>query len=163
MFWTLTDPHLSEQAESGLRFLGLIVFENKLKEGTAPAIQLLHDARIAVRMATGDNHRTAISVARECGFISRSVHVFFPRFIVGDAQPRESKLDWTSVDDEALRLDPYSLKPLPPPAHHTDSDNLQYSDYTLAMTGDVFKWMVNNSPLETLHRVLLSDSIATVL
>ena len=72
-----------DQAESGLRFLGLIIFENKLKPGTAPAIQTLRSAHLAIRMATGDNHRTAISVARECGLISQSMHVFFPVFVVG--------------------------------------------------------------------------------
>ena len=37
---TLTE-YDSEQAESNLRFLGLVIFENKLKPGTAPAIQAL--------------------------------------------------------------------------------------------------------------------------
>lgn len=45
----------SEQAESNLKFLGLIVFENKLKPGTAPAIQTLRDAHLVCRMVTGDN------------------------------------------------------------------------------------------------------------
>src|ERR1700683_2345870 len=72
-----------EQAESDLRFLGLIIFENKLKPGTAPAIQTLRAAHLACRMVTGDNPRTAISVARECGLISQSAHVFQPAFIQG--------------------------------------------------------------------------------
>jgi len=58
------------------------------------------------------------------------------------------------MDDEALKLDEYSLKPLPPPPHHTvDSSEILYQDYALVLTGDVFRWMVNNSPLETLQRV----------
>lgn len=64
-----------------------------------------------------------------------------------------STLEWTSADDELLKLDPYSLKPLPPPHRTTDGDDIDYHDYTLALTGDVFRWMINNAPLETLQRV----------
>lgn len=72
-----------EQAESGLQFLGFIVFENKLKEATAPAIHALRAAHLAVRMCTGDNVRTAISVARECGLVSHSANVYIPSFASG--------------------------------------------------------------------------------
>jgi len=72
-----------EQAESDLQFLGLIIFENRLKPGTAPAIQVLRSAHLACRMITGDNPLTAVSVARECGLINQAVHVFSPAFIRG--------------------------------------------------------------------------------
>ena len=74
-----------EQAESGLRFLGLVIFENKLKPGTAPAIQELRSAHLACRMITGDNPLTAVSVARECDLISQAAHVFSPSFARGSA------------------------------------------------------------------------------
>ena len=64
-----------------------------------------------------------------------------------------STLEWTSVDDELLKLDPYSLKPLPRLHRTADADDIDYHDYTLAVTGDVFRWMINNAPLETLQRV----------
>ncbi len=73
----------SEQAETGLRFLGLIIFENKLKPGTAPAIQALRSAHLACRMITGDNPLTAVSVAQECNLISQTSYVFAPTFIQG--------------------------------------------------------------------------------
>jgi cation-transporting P-type ATPase 13A2 len=72
-----------EQAESGLRFLGLIIFENKLKPGTAPAIQALRSAHLACRMITGDNPLTAVSVAQECNLLSQTAHVFMPTFVQG--------------------------------------------------------------------------------
>ena len=74
---------ISEQAESGLRFLGLIIFENKLKPGTTPAIQTLRTAHLACRMITGDNPLTAVSVARECSLINPAAYVFAPVFIRG--------------------------------------------------------------------------------
>lgn len=158
----LTSRARREQAESGLQFLGLIIFENKLKAGTAPAIQVLQNAHLALRMATGDNHRTAISVARECGLIGQSMHVFVPSFATGNAQTPASVLAWTSIDDELFKLDPYSLKPLSPSHRAMDADDIDYQDYTLAITGDVFRWMINNSPLETLQRVSLQRETPAV-
>lgn len=72
-----------EQAESGLKFLGLVIFENRLKPGTTAAIQNLRSAHLACRMITGDNPLTAVSVARECALINQAAHVFSPSFIRG--------------------------------------------------------------------------------
>jgi cation-transporting ATPase 13A2 len=81
--WLKAQRMKREQAESNLRFLGLIIFENKLKPGTAPAIQALRAAHLACRMITGDNPLTAVSVARECGLITQTAQVFTPNFIRG--------------------------------------------------------------------------------
>lgn len=78
--------YYSEAVESNLRFLGLIIFENKLKPGTAPAIATLRMAHIPTRMVTGDNIRTAISVGRECGMISQTCRTFLPTFLKGQFQ-----------------------------------------------------------------------------
>lgn len=82
--WLKAQRMKREQAESDLQFLGFIVFENKLKEGTAPAIHALRTAHLACRMVTGDNVRTAISVARECGLVSHSASVYIPTFAKGE-------------------------------------------------------------------------------
>ena len=73
-----------EQVESNLTFLGLVVFENKIKSGTSQAIAKLRSAHLACRMVTGDNPRTAVSVARECGIINQAAHVFYPTFMEGE-------------------------------------------------------------------------------
>jgi cation-transporting P-type ATPase 13A2 len=127
-------------------------------------------------MITGDNPLTAISVAQECNLISQTAHVFTPSFIqgecsgisissvltsslltflwAGNAMTPLSKLSWSSMDDPAWKLDDYSLKPLTPPPHHSvDADMVDYQDYVIVITGDVFRWMINNAPLETLQRV----------
>lgn len=85
--WLKAQRMKREQAESGLRFLGLIIFENKLKPGTTPAITALRSAHLACRMITGDNPLTAVSVARECGLINPAAHVFSPMFIRGPCTP----------------------------------------------------------------------------
>jgi cation-transporting P-type ATPase 13A2 len=64
-----------------------------------------------------------------------------------------TKLLWSCMDDPAWRLDDYSLKPSIPPSHHPDADMVDHQDYALVVTGDVFRWMINNAPLETLQRV----------
>ena len=69
-----------------------------------------------------------------------------------------SRLEWSCLDDVSWKLDPYSLKPLTPPPHHTvETDEINYQDYSLVVTGEVFRWMINYAPLETLHRVRTID------
>lgn len=155
--WIKAQKLKREQAESNLQFLGLIIFENKLKPGTAPAIQALRSAHLACRMITGDNPLTAVSVARECGLINAAANVFSPAFTIGNSMISESKLEWASMDDPGWTLDSYSLKPGPGLLH--ESDDLEYQDYSLVITGDVFRWMINNAPLETLQRMLVKTQI----
>lgn len=57
------------------------------------------------------------------------------------------------MDDPPWKLDDYSLRPLAPPSHIVTEDEIANQDYTLVVTGDVFRWMINYAPLETLQRV----------
>lgn len=69
--------------ECDLRFLGFIVFENKMKPTTPAVIKALKDARMRQAMCTGDNLLTAISVSKECGIVAPDAKVFVPRFVKG--------------------------------------------------------------------------------
>ncbi|TBU30250.1 P-type ATPase [Dichomitus squalens] len=158
--WLKAQKLKREQAESGLQFLGLVIFENKLKPGTTPAIQTLRAAHFACRMITGDNALTAVSVARECGLINPAAQVFVPTFIRGNASSRLSELEWSSMEEPTWKLDDYSLKPLPAPATRLiENEELESQDYTLAVTGDVFRWVINHAPLETMQRMLVKTQI----
>ncbi|KAI6026280.1 hypothetical protein BKA83DRAFT_4241204 [Pisolithus microcarpus] len=158
--WLKAQKMKREQAESNLRFLGLVIFENKLKPGTTPAIQSLRGAHLACRMITGDNALTAVSVARECTLISPAAHVFSPAFMRGDANTPLSKLEWSCMEDLSWKLDSYNLKPLTPPPHHTvEHGEFDYQDYALVVTGDAFRWMVSYAPLETLQRMLVKTQV----
>ncbi|CAD6973738.1 unnamed protein product [Tilletia controversa] len=159
MSWIKAQRLRREQAESGLRFLGLIIFENKLKEGTTPAIATLRQADIICKMVTGDNPQTAVSVARECGMVGQSAHVFMPTFVQGNSRNPRAVIEWTSLDDDRVHLDPYSLKPREADPHIMDMTELDFQDYQLALTGDVFHWMVDFAPLETLRRMLIKGTI----
>ncbi|KAK0529884.1 hypothetical protein OC834_003507 [Tilletia horrida] len=159
MSWIKAQRLRREQAESGLRFLGLIIFENKLKDGTTPAIATLRQAEIICKMVTGDNPQTAVSVARECGMVGQSAHVFMPTFVEGSSRHPRAIIEWTSLDDDQVHLDSYSLKPLDPNPHVMDAAELEFQDYQLALTGDVFRWMIDFAPVETLRRMLIKGTI----
>lgn len=73
-----------EEAESGLEFVGFIIFENKLKPSTSGVIHELGDAGIRNIMCTGDNILTAVSVARGCGLLDPAKQCYIPRFIEGN-------------------------------------------------------------------------------
>ena len=65
-----------ESVEADLNFLGLIILQNRLKQETIPALRLLNKARVKAVMATGDNVLTGMSVARECGMITKKGDVY---------------------------------------------------------------------------------------
>ncbi|KAJ7072233.1 P-type ATPase [Mycena amicta] len=157
--WLKAQRMKREQAESGLRFLGLVIFENKLKPGTAPAIAALRSAHLACRMITGDNPLTAVSVARECGLINPAAHVFSPVFTRGNETTAASTVEWSCMDEPAWKLDELTLKPLTAPLHTVEGDEIDYHDYSLVVTGDVFRWFVSYAPLETLQRMLVKTQI----
>lgn len=81
--WVKAQKMTRTDVESNLDFVGFIVFENKLKPTTAAVLEELIESNIGVRMVTGDNILTAISVARECGLMDRTAHCFVPRFVEG--------------------------------------------------------------------------------
>lgn len=74
-------------------------------------------------------------------------------------------MEWASVDDEKLKLDPYTLKPII--MQHNlgyETNESDVPDYQLALTGDVFRWMLEFAPLDTMQRVcLFAISIARLL
>lgn len=81
--WVKAQKMKREDAESGLHFVGFIVFENKLKPTTAAVLAEIREADIGTVMVTGDNILTAISVSRKCGLMDKTAHCFVPRFIEG--------------------------------------------------------------------------------
>ena len=76
---TKIDKLARSEVEKDLVFLGLIVFENRIKKETKPIIEQLHNAKMRTIMVTGDHIQTALSVARECKIlsISRKKFLFF--------------------------------------------------------------------------------------
>ncbi|KAL8874538.1 MAG: hypothetical protein Q9174_000125 [Haloplaca sp. 1 TL-2023] len=151
-----------EDAEKGLDFTGFIVFENKLKAATAQTIEELEQAGIRQVMCTGDNILTAVSVARECALIDRTAHCFIPRLVEGNLREPNARVKWHSVDNPLFELDEKTLKPqLPPP----DGDvSLPYDmsdlrNYNIAVTGDIFRWIVDFGEESVLQRMLVATQV----
>ncbi|PIA91964.1 putative cation-transporting ATPase [Cercospora beticola] len=160
--WLKLQKMKREDVESGLDFAGFIIFENKLKETTTDIITELREANIRTVMCTGDNILTAISVARECGVIDKSAHCFVPHFVEGDAHTALSKLAWESVDNPVYQLDENTLRPLPPPAEHDSSlpyDVSNLRNYSVAVTGDVFRWIVDFASPKVLKEMLVIGQV----
>ena len=81
--WMKVQKMTRGDAESDLEFVGFIIFENKLKQATTETITELNQAGIRNVMCTGDNILTAVSVARECGMVSKSEQCFIPHIVEG--------------------------------------------------------------------------------
>jgi cation-transporting ATPase 13A2 len=160
--WLKVQKMKREEAESNLEFVGFIIFENKLKDTTTDIITELREANLRTVMCTGDNILTAISVARECGVIDRSAHCFVPHFAEGNAHTPLAKLVWESVDNPVYQLDENTLKPLPPPAEHDSSlpyDVSNLRNYSVAVSGDVFRWIVDFASEKVLREMLVIGQV----
>ena len=160
--WLKVQKMKREEVESNLEFVGFIIFENKLKDTTTDVIGELMDANIRTVMCTGDNILTAISVARECGVVDRTAHCFVPHFVEGDSHTPLAKLSWESVDNPIYQLDENTLKPLPPPAEHDSSlpyDVSNLRNYSVAVTGDVFRWIVDFASPKVLREMLVIGQV----
>ncbi|MCJ1234491.1 hypothetical protein MMC14_002452 [Varicellaria rhodocarpa] len=150
------------EAESDLEFLGFIIFENKLKPSTTCVIDELSQAGIRNVMCTGDNILTAISVARECHLIDKTAHCFVPHFIEGDHADPKARLCWESADNSIFELDDQTLLPLPPPAGADASlpyEVVNLRNYSIAVTGDVFRWVIDYGSEDFLRRILAYGQI----
>ncbi|KAJ9054764.1 hypothetical protein DSO57_1010851 [Entomophthora muscae] len=138
------------EAETNLTFLGFVVFENRLKAATPAAIAALRQAEIRQVMCTGDNPLTAVSVAFECGLIPQGALVFSPKL-------QGSSILWESINhdslghysDAPLLLNPDTLQP---PTPHG-------SNYAIAVTGDCFRQIMDNSPQHVIDFMLTKAHI----
>jgi cation-transporting P-type ATPase 13A2 len=160
--WVKAQKMKREEAESDLEFVGFIIFENKLKPTTATVLDELLSSNIGSVMVTGDNILTAISVARECNLIDKSAHCFVPRFIEGHSRDPTARLQWESIDNSIFLLDEKTLLPLPPPVEGDTSlpyDISNLRNYSVAVSGDVFRWVIDFANPEVLQRMLICGKV----
>ncbi|KIM94990.1 hypothetical protein OIDMADRAFT_171985 [Oidiodendron maius Zn] len=160
--WVKVQKMKRNEAETNLEFIGFIIFENKLKPSTTGVLDELSQAGIRKVMCTGDNILTAISVARECNLIDRNAHCFVPHFSAGNSRDPTATLAWESIDNNIYELDVHTLKPLPPPAEGDASlpyDISNLRNYSLAVSGEVFRWIIDYASPEILRRVLVCGQV----
>lgn len=160
--WVKVQKMKRTEAEADLEFVGFIIFENKLKPSTTSVINELNQAGIRNVMCTGDNILTAISVARECQLIDRTAHCFVPHFVEGNNQDPNARLSWQSVDNNIYELDSKTLLPLPPPVEGDASlpyEAANLRNYSLAVSGDIFRWVVEYGSEDLLQRMLACGQV----
>ncbi|KAJ5888886.1 hypothetical protein N7495_008927 [Penicillium taxi] len=157
--WMKVQKLTRSEAESNLEFLGFIIFENKLKPSTTEVISELNEAGIRNVMCTGDNILTAISVARECKMIGAYEQCFIPHLIEESGLTAKSSLIWESVDNPDLKLDSRTLMPLEDADVSIPGNAFKHLDFCVAVTGDVFRWMVDYGNEDVLNRVLVSGKV----
>ncbi|KAL7922063.1 putative Ca2+ pump [Trichoderma austrokoningii] len=160
--WVRAQKMTRTEVERDLDFIGFIIFENKLKPSTAGVLKELKDSNIATIMVTGDNILTAISVARECGLLDCHAHCFVPRFLHGDSQDPTAELQWESIDNSIYCLDKTTLVPLPAPPEGDISlpyDIFNMQNYSLAVSGEVFRWIVDYAPADLLSKMLVKGKV----
>lgn len=73
-------------AERNLHFLGLLVFENRLKGDTKEAIRVLSRGGVHSVMVTGDNLYTGARIGRECGLVSQGATVLYGKWDAGEEE-----------------------------------------------------------------------------
>ncbi|KAI1647281.1 uncharacterized protein F4817DRAFT_338035 [Daldinia loculata] len=160
--WVKSQKMKREEVEADLDFVGFIIFENKLKPTTAAVLKELTESNIGSIMVTGDNILTAISVARNCGLIEKDAHCFVPHFSEGNSRDPNARLHWESIDDQAYQLDDRTLLPLPVPVDRDASlpyDITNLRNYSLAVSGDVFRWIIDFAPNEVMQRMLVRGKV----
>lgn len=150
-----------QEVESGLTFLGFIIFENKLKPGTTPAIETLKRANIRQIMCTGDNVLTAMSVSRECGLLDQNAEIYIPKFTSGSSTDPNATIRWESVLQEGYTLNSNTLLPSTSnePGHSQEPFASALGLYNLAVTGDAFRWIIDFAPIDLIHRMLVTAQI----
>lgn len=160
--WMKVQKMTRGDAESDLEFIGFIIFENKLKPTSTETIAELNQAGIRTVMCTGDNILTAISVARECGMVSKSEQCFIPHIVEGRPHDLVASLCWENVDNPALKLDPNTLMP------SVASSDLDLSipvnvfnihNFSLAVSGEVFRWVLDFGDETILQRMLVRTKV----
>ena len=130
-----------EAFESELRFLGLLIMENRLKERTTSVIKELNDCNVKTVMATGDNILTAVSVARQCHIANKSIEAWIGELMTDIST---KKVVWRSSIDTSLEKQ-FELPFVEP--------------VDLALTGEAFEHIIENEEPRMLNTIVAKAKV----
>ncbi|KAI8324644.1 hypothetical protein GQ54DRAFT_255991, partial [Martensiomyces pterosporus] len=160
MAWPKLQRLKRDAVEQDLVFLGFLVFENKLKPTTAPVLDELRSAKIRQIMCTGDNVLTAISVGRECGMVPEDMQVFVPRLIrPKEAAPPQQLPSNTAATAEEMQEQQEQYCHWLHNYTNADMSLATSGNYCVAVTGEVFRFMMDEAPEITVGRMLMRGAI----
>ncbi|GAB1603544.1 probable cation-transporting ATPase 13A3 [Argonauta hians] len=124
-----------EQVEKDLVFVGLIVFENRLKEETKPTIEILNNADLKTVMVTGDNMLTSLCVARKCKMVDCNDKIILVQaYKAADTSP---VLDFVYAEEKDRKVEEVTTTIGSTTTLHIDEDNQRFH---FAVTGD--SWII---------------------
>ncbi|KAM8953104.1 putative cation-transporting ATPase 13A4 [Pelodytes ibericus] len=146
------ETYTREEVECHLIFLGLLVFENRLKAETIPALSELNDALIRTVMITGDNLQTAVTVAKNSGIVKGSSTVI----LIEASEPNErlsASISWNNMEypkSDMLQMTEIDIGKC--------EDLQENTNYHFAMTGKSYQVIVQNF-YSLLPKLLLNGTI----
>lgn len=130
-----------DDLETGATFVGLLIFQNRIKNISPHVITELHEAKIRTGMVTGDNVLTSIAVAFECNILNASHKLIIGELLCG-------KVVWRMLNT-TKHCDNFPLALI---------HNSPLNSFEVALTGDVFEWLVLNQP-NVLEYILIKTKV----
>jgi Ca2+-transporting ATPase len=94
----------SGSLEAGLIITGVVGIEDPVRQGVPEAVAQCKNAGIRVRMVTGDNRKTAESIARQCGILTEGGRVILGKEF--RAMTEEQRLEALPTLDVMARSSP---------------------------------------------------------
>lgn len=86
-----------QEPESGLKFLGLLAFEDPARPEVAEAMFYCHENGIRVLMITGDHLETAAAIAKDAGLAES------PQVVSAEENPEKFEEDWLTINPDFLK------------------------------------------------------------
>ncbi|XP_042227487.1 polyamine-transporting ATPase 13A2-like isoform X1 [Homarus americanus] len=134
-----------EELEDESAFLGLVLLHNKLKVETAPVLAILHKARLATVMVTGDNLLTALSVARQSGMVQAGIQLIVVKAVVEAASAKAA---------QHLKVFYYDADSVGRLHNQQKMISVRNDNYALATDGKTFDLIANSQDKNLFHRLL---------
>ncbi|KAK7082436.1 hypothetical protein SK128_023001 [Halocaridina rubra] len=148
--WEKIERSSREKLESGAKFLGFVVLQNRVKAGTASVISTLHSADISTVMITGDSLLTALSVARESELISPSQQVLLVK---------AQNVSASSIAAQHLKVDFYDLDQINSFQDKEKTVSVRNDDYVLAVDGPSFDLIYRGQDRNLFSRLIHKGKI----
>ncbi|KAL4139983.1 hypothetical protein PRNP1_015412 [Phytophthora ramorum] len=144
---TAVDVIHRDEVECAVEFLGLAIFKNELKPETKGMLDELQEAKIDVRIITGDNALTAVHVCRELNMPLK------PKIAVVDVDATTGGTVFISAD--AIKTSANAQW------ESFSSSNMEetMAEYDLAITGAALENMRNDCSDDTVRRIIKQTPI----
>ena len=134
------DKLIRQEVESGLKFVGFLVYHCPLKDDAVETIKMLNESSHRSIMITGDNPLTAVHVAKQVAIVERDV-------LIIDKPSESHEIDY-SADDLIIRnVEETFIKKFTP---SVDEFEGIFGKYDLAVTGYALNLLFGHKQIKEL-------------